>query len=257
LAYSELEKALIKNDCQAVIDELAHWNEEERAKAWEQICLLRNIMSCRNNANALSSAAEMKMEALCLQYGEDVLKQIHYRISEAMELVQVGLAPTPCIPINLFGNKKLQAGVARILVDRRPPWLNAWYQSITQDLAWNMDYVLWVCLFHAGMIPKPAEGSQVLQRLIERFPDSFGVCPVEAKWTLRELPALRLSVLNVCEIGPSLAGRWAPAAKWLSKNDLVDRTQAVQNALKILKKTKKQADRRSLMRFVRAIDARN
>ena len=255
MAYSELEKALIENDCQAVIDELAHWNEEERAKAWEQICLLRNIMSCRNDANALSAAAEMKMEALCLLYGEDVLEQIHYRIADAMELVQVGLTPTPYIPIDLIGNKMLQVRVARILVDRRPPWLSVWYQSLTQDLAWNMDYVLWVCLFHASMIPKPEEGSQVLQRLIERFPDSFDACPVEAKWTLRELPALRLSVMNVCEIGPSLAGRWTPAAKWLSKNDLIDRTQAVQNALKILTKTKKQADRRSLMRFVRAIDA--
>ena len=258
LGYSELEKLLIENDCQAVIDELAHWREEERAKTWEQIRLLRDIRNCRHEADAtdvLSSAAKMKIEALCRVYGEEVLEQIRYRIGEAMELVQVGLSPTPYLPINLFGNKKLQTSVARLMVDRRPPWLDDWYRSNTEGLAWNMDYVLWVCLFHAGLIPKPEEGSQVLQRLIERFPESFAACPVEAKWTLRELPALRSSVLTVCNIAPSLAGRWAPAAKWLATNELVDRSQAVQNALEVLKKTKKAADKRSLARFIRALDA--
>ncbi len=255
MAYSDLEKALLENDCAAVIDELAQWSERERAEAWKQIDWLLQIRRHRNDAENLSTAAAMKLEALRQLYGEEGLENIYYRMSEALKFVQVGLSPTPFVPLEIFGNKRLQTSVARLLIDRRPPWLEDWYRSITADLAWNMDYVLWVCLFHAGMIPKPEDDSQVLQRLIERFPDSFDACPAEAKWTLSELPALRWAVLTVCEIGPQLAGRWAPAAKWLAKNDMVDRTQAVQNALRVLKKTKRVADRRSLMRFIRAIDA--
>ncbi|MFO0923562.1 MAG: HEAT repeat domain-containing protein [Pirellulales bacterium] len=259
MTFFLLEQAILKNDRASVIQVFSGWNEDDIREAkveFESFCrALGTYQSIPIEENELTWAEREKREQICDSCGVDNLVAARAQLNSVVELAYVGFCDKGYLPIDLIDYPHRAREFAQLWIDRKPIWFNEWYRQLTSNIAWGLDPVMWVCFFRAEMVPAPEEGSVVLERLVERFPKAYDTCPEESQWTLRRLPGLRNSVYRVYEIGPWLAGDWAPAVDWLSRNGLVDRPVALAGALQVLKKTKKAADRRSLVRFIRAIDA--
>lgn len=259
MVFEFLEQAILKNDRQLVMSVLSSWNEDERREAnaaFESFCRAAGGFNTgRIDVDDLTWEEREKREHICDCCGVEHVDAARSRLYDVLELAYVGLSDHGYLPMELIAYPERAREFAQLWIARNPPWFDDWYAKLISNIAWGLDPVMWVCFFHAKRVPAPEDPSAVLERLVERFPKAFATCPDESQWTLRELPSLRHAVLRVCDISPSLAGNWATAVEWLSRNGLMDRPAALQNALRVLKKTKKGADRRSLMRFIRAMDA--
>ncbi len=255
-----LQQAILNKDADGVVAAFAKWNEKERSEAIAPLNLLMLALGfdqhvtapCDLQLDSPDVVAKRKADGISqMSYQK---KNIDYEMSYITWLARYAVASQkdceqfPCVPDHVERS-------VQIMVDRQPPWWQAWYANVTGEHN-SISADFWALLYQRRMFGVE-DFAAVARIFISQFPAAFESYPEATRQVLREIPAAREAIYEVPKGDYNLfaAKSWLAIIEWAISEGLIDKSRMLAACLEALDRTSNQAERNGALILIKCIDA--
>ncbi len=254
-----VQQAILKKDGDAVVTAVAKWNEKDRSEAIAPLNLLmlalgfdRHVTApCDLQLDSPDVVAKRKADGITQMSYQ--MNNIDYEMLYIAWLARYAVASQkeceqyPSVP------DQLERSV-QIMVDRQPPWWQAWYANVTGEHS-SITASFWALLYQRQMF-SVQDFAAVAHIFFQQLPDTFENYPDVARRLLREIPLARDLIHQVPTVDNNLfaAKVWLPVIEWATSEALVDKSRMLAACLSALDRTSNQTERNGALILIKCIN---
>jgi Family of unknown function (DUF6493) len=254
-----VQQAILNKDADSVVAAVAKWNEKERSEAIAPLNLLmlalgfdRHVTSpCDLQLDSPEVVAKRKADGITQMSYQN--KNIDYEMWYVAWLARYAVASQkeceefPCVPDHVERS-------VQIMVDRQPPWWQAWYANVTGEHN-SISATFWALLYQRGMF-NVQDFAAIARIFSQQLPDTFENYPDVTRRLLREIPAACELIHEVPTVDYNLftAKSWLAVIEWAASEGLVDKSRLLAACLSALDRTSNQTERNGALILIKCIN---
>lgn len=255
-----VQQAILNKDADSVVAAVAKWNEKERSEA---IAPLNLLMLALGFEQHVTSPCDLRLDSpdVVAKRKADGISQMSYQknnfdyemyyiawLARYAVASQKQCEQFPCVPDHIERS-------VQIIVDRQPPWWQAWYANVTGEHN-SISADFWALLYQRRMFGVE-DFAAVARIFISQFPAAFESYPEATQQVLREIPAAREAIYEVPKGDYNLfaAKSWLAIIEWAISEGLIDKSRMLAACLAALDRTSNQTDRNGALILIKCIDA--
>ena len=255
-----VQRAILNKDGDGVVAAVAKWNEKQRAEAVAPLNLLMLALGFDGHVTAPCDLQLDSPEVIAKRKTDGITqmsyqkKNIDYAMKYIAWLARYAVASQkqceqfPCVPDHVENS-------VQIMVDRQPPWWQAWYATVT-DEHHTLDSGFWALLYHRKMFCAQ-DFSRIAPIFAQQLPDVFERYADVTQQILKEIPAARDLIHDVPAVDYNLfnAKPWLPVIEWAGSEGLIDKSRLLAACVSALDRTSNQTERNGALMLIKGINA--